>query len=128
MYEQMRKSIEKNPSAMAWWGQQNPIRDSLGEERYEQYLVAVGKPTAMTVNTILGGSAGEAAGLRQGDRIRRYGSDRVYNEQDMMMSVLKGEPGESVTIEVERDGAIFHVTVPRGPLGTSQMAGMMIAN
>lgn len=127
LYEQMRKAVDEYPWAMGFGGSHH-LRDSLGDERYEQYLAATGRQTAMKVSTILRGSAGDAAGLQEGDRIRRYGNDRVYNEQDLMMSVLRGEPGEAVSIEVERDGAIFHVTVPRGPLGTSQMAGMIVDN
>jgi hypothetical protein len=36
-----------------------------------------------------------------------------------MHAILQGTPGETVSVEIERNGSIFHVSVPRGPLGTS---------
>jgi len=126
MYEQMRQAVEENPAALSLFNQSTVFRDSLGEEKYEQYLTATGRPTAVTVNSLLAGSAGEDAGLKAGDIIRRCGADRVYDERDLMMSMLRGKPGEAVTIEVERDGAVFHISVPRGPLGTSQIGRMLI--
>ena len=125
-YDAMRRAIEDSPETMSmvWQNPQQLMRDELGDDRYEQLLEATGRPATVAVNNVLAGSAGESAGLLAGDRIRRYGSERVFNEFDLMQAILQGEPGESVTIEVERDGATFHVTVPRGPLGTSRGMGM----
>jgi hypothetical protein len=120
-YERMRKSMEENPDmAVNWRDPRSVIRDSLGDAKYEAYLDAIGRPAAVQVNNVLAGSAIDAAGLQPGDHIRRYGSERVFNERDLMLAILSGKPGETVAVEVERDGAIFHVSVPRGPLGTSR--------
>lgn len=124
MFHQMRQVLEANPNAYAMMGGSTLFRKELGEERYEQYLRARGETRlAVPVRNVLAGSAGEAAGLQSGDAIRRYGSERVYNEQDLMLAILQGEFGESVTVEVERGGTVFYLTVPRGPLGTSGMSG-----
>lgn len=120
-YESMRKAMDENPeTASVWRSRRTAMRDTLGEEKYEDYLVAVGRPAAVEVRNVLAGSAGAAAGLQEGDRIRRYGGERVYDDSDLMFALLDGEPGQPVTLEVERDGVIFHVTVPRGPLGTAR--------
>ncbi|MEJ2274734.1 MAG: PDZ domain-containing protein [Woeseiaceae bacterium] len=120
-YEGMREAMEAAPerSRAPWREQRSVLRESLGDEKYEQYLAATGRPAAVQVTNVLAGSAGDAAGLRPGDRIRRYGSERVFNEGDLMHAILQGTPGETVSVEIERNGSIFHVSVPRGPLGTS---------
>lgn len=121
-YEAMRKAMQEDArmTAPRWADPRAAMRDSLGDDKYEDYLEAVGRPSAVTVDNVLAGSAGDSAGLQPGDQIRRYGSERVFHEGDLMMAILQGEPGDSVTIEVERDGTVFHMTVPRGPLGTSR--------
>ena len=124
-YELMRNALEKDSSALSMWKSRRGImRNSMSDERYEQYLEASGFPTSVMIDNVLNGSAAESAGLRPGDEIVRYGSERVFDERDLMMAIIQGEPGDSVTIEVRRDGAIFHVAVARGPLGTSRMARM----
>jgi C-terminal processing protease CtpA/Prc len=128
MYDQMREQYAKYPGFISRLNGSSTLRDSLGEQRYDEYLVATGRHTAMTVSAPLKGSAGEIAGLQEGDLIRRYGSDRIYNENDLMFAVIKGEPGDTIALEVERDGAIFHVSVPRGPLGISQTSRILIGN
>jgi hypothetical protein len=101
---------------------QNVMRAALGDEKYEQFLEAAGRPAAAEIRSVLSGSAGESAGLQRGDQIRRYGTTRVFNERDLMIALLDGEPGEPVSIEIERDGTTFYLTVPRGPLGISRVA------
>lgn len=119
-YEQMRKSLEQDPAAYENWRQQRrSMRYSMSDEKYEQYLRATGQTATVSVSNVIGGSAADLAGLQPGDEIVRYGSERVFDKADLMMAIVKGEPGEIVTVEVKRDGATFHVSVPRGPLGTS---------
>jgi C-terminal processing protease CtpA/Prc len=123
-YESMREALAENPEmASMWRGRRSTMRDALGDEKYEDYLAAVGRPTAVEVRNVLAGSAGETAGLQPGDRIRSYGGERVYDDGDLMFALLDGDPGEAVTVEVERDGTIFHVSIPRGPLGTGRSGG-----
>ena len=121
MFEQMREQFETNPITKSFYGRNSHLREQLGDERYEDYLVAQGQPTSVPIRAVLEGSAGQSAGLQEGDQIRRYGDTRVFDESDLMMAMLAGEPGDSVTVEVERNGTTFHITVPRGPLGTTNM-------
>lgn len=119
IYERMREASEEDRNALRMFRAPDTFRDSLGDEKYEQYLEASGQSTAVTVRSLLRGSAAESAGIQQGDRIRRYGDVRVYDEGDLLDALIEGDPGESVTVEIERDGTVFHVTLPRGPIGTS---------
>jgi hypothetical protein len=122
-YDAMRQRLLENPEEVSLWrDRQNVMRDALGDEKYEQFLEAAGRPVAAEIRNVLAGSAGESAGLRSGDQIRRYGTTRVFSDRDLMFALLEGEPGQPVSIEIERDGGIFHVTVPRGPLGISRAA------
>ena len=122
-YDAMRQRLEENPEELAFYrDRQNVLRETLGDERYEQYLLAAGRSVAAGVREVLAGSAGELAGLLPGDQIRRYGTTRVFNDRDLMFAQLDGDPGEPVSIEIERNGTTFHVTVPRGPLGVTGAA------
>ncbi len=124
MFHQTRAMAEKHPGLMEGY---SALREGLREEKYEEYLRAAGnKRLAAPVRYVLEGSAGDAAGLQAGDLIRRYGTERIYGDQDLTLAMLQGEYGEPVTIEVERDGTIFYLTVPRGPLGTTGISSMMI--
>ena len=119
LYDAMREAAAEAPNLSRMSSTPDTFRDSLGDEKYEQYLEASGQSTAVTVRNLLQGSAADNAGIQQGDRIRRYGDVRIYNEGDLLNALIEGTPGESVSVEVERDGTIFYVTVPRGPIGTS---------
>ena len=119
MHKQMRVMAENNPQMLSMLGQSSILAEQMGEDRYEQYREALGRPTSVPVRNVIKGSAAEIAGLQPGDKIRRYGTKRVYDEQDVIYESIQGKYGESITIEVDRDGMIFHATVPRGPLGTS---------
>lgn len=122
-YDAMRQRLQEDPDELSRWrNQQDVMREALGDEKYEQFLQAAGRPVAAEVHDVLAGSAGDSAGLKTGDQIRRYGSTRIFNRMDLMLAELDGEPGEPVSIEIERDGATFHITVPRGPLGVSRAA------
>jgi hypothetical protein len=123
-FHQTRAMLDQNPGLLRG---SSALRDGLSEERYEEYLRATGNERlAAPVRHILEGSAGDVAGLRSGDLIRRYGSERVYNDQDLTIAMIQGEYGEPVTVEVERDDTIFYLTVPRGPLGSTSVGSMMI--
>ncbi len=120
LYESMLQRLQRDPDMLERWpDRRRSLRADLGDERYAQLLEAEGRPTTVTLNNVLVDSAGAAAGLRPGDNIRRYGSERVFGRQDLTVAILSGEAGEPVTLEFERDGSVFHVTVPRGPLGIS---------
>ena len=57
------------------------------------------------------------AGLQPGDQIVSYDGARVFNYGDLNDQLLQGEPGESVIVDILRDGAPMQVVMPRGPIG-----------
>lgn len=95
------------------------LRRELGEAEYEQLREALGQPTAVAILTVLQDSAAARGGIREGDRIVSYAGQRVYDGRELMSLLREGTPGESVMVEVERDGGIVQIAVPRGPLGVS---------
>ncbi len=95
------------------------FRADLGEDGYEAYLVATGKPNRVALRDVIPGSAGSAAGLRPGDELLRYGSMRVFSVQEVQLATASGQRGEAVPVELLRDGEPITVYVPRGPLGAA---------
>jgi C-terminal processing protease CtpA/Prc len=95
----------------------NAIRSELGDQNYERYLEANGWPTSARIGAVIGGSPGENAGLKAGDNITSYAGERVFNLNEINNLTIKGNIGESVLIEVKRDGESVQLTIPRGPIG-----------
>lgn len=98
------------------------LRAELGESAYDQMLYATGQPNRVVVTSVIGGSAAEIAGLREGDRVISYGSERVFRPKDVRAGTIAGERGERVRIVVERNGQTRSYVVPRGPLGVRMTA------
>jgi len=82
-----------------------------------RYLEAQGQPTAVKITQVLGGSPGSEIGLQPGDQLVSYAGDRVFSVNDLRKHSMQGNPGEDVVIEIERDGMLIQLTVPRGPIG-----------
>lgn len=95
------------------------FRDELGPELYEQYLEGSGRPVSIAVNSVMDASPAQAAGLRPGDEIRRYAGQRVYNMSDLNRLTVQGTAGETVYVEIVRDGLPMQIALPRGPVGIS---------
>lgn len=116
-----RELREKYPEVarMLQLDTRNPLRESLGDERYESYLEATDRPSAVSIRSLIPGSAGEYVGLREGDVIRSYAGERVFSFTDIERATYEGEYGEPVSIEVVRDGVTYYLTIPRGPIGTT---------
>ena len=93
------------------------LRDEIGDLEYEQYLNAYGRPTTVSVGTVIESSPGQLAGLQTGDAIVRYAGERVFNYSDINNLQLQGEPGESVVMDIVRDGTPMQIVLPRGPIG-----------
>lgn len=95
------------------------LRAEIGDVEYEQYLEASGRPTSVRVGAVLESSPGQRAGLQPGDEIISYDGERVFNSFELSERTMLGEPGESVVIDVMRDGVLMQVVVPRGPIGVT---------
>lgn len=97
--------------------QADSLRTEIGDQDYERYLEAIGGRTSATISNVLETSPAQRAGLKPGDQIVRYGGERIFNVLDLNRATLAGRPGETVLVDVRRDGTTFQVTMPRGPLG-----------
>jgi hypothetical protein len=118
-----REALAENTAQTRAWQQQRAqseaLREKLGEDYYERYLEANGWPTSADVRSVIKGSPAALAGLQPGDQIRSYAGERVFNMRDVSRLTLQGNEGETVLLEVERDGTTLQLTIPRGPIGVS---------
>lgn len=98
---------------------QRALRGELGDAEYERLLTATGRPTQVQVMDVLASSSAERSGLQPGDQILSYAGTRIFDMRELNALTREGAPGESVTMEVRRNGQTIQVQVPRGPLGVS---------
>lgn len=116
--EEYRAAREGTPlDSRAMPGIDEILRGELGDADYERYLEAQGRPTSVTVRDVLGSSPAEQAGLQAGDRVVGYDGRRVFDYRDLSRLTLEGNPGETVALDVIRDGQQIQLYVPRGPIG-----------
>jgi len=66
---------------------------------------------------VLASSPAERSGLKPGDEIVAYAGKRVFDLRELNNLTFQGTPGESVVVEVRRDGQSVQLVLPRGPLG-----------
>lgn len=95
------------------------LREKFGDEAYDQYLYATDTPNRVQVQDVYSGSAADNAGLKPGDVIISYATSPVYSMSTLRQSTLEGIAGETILLELQRDGRQVTVSVPRGPLGIS---------
>jgi hypothetical protein len=95
------------------------LRAEIGDIEYEKYLVANGQPTAVHVSSVIESSPGQVAGIRPGDQITGYDGQRVFNTMELTRQTMQGEPGDSVYVDIVRDGLPMQIVLPRGPIGVS---------
>jgi hypothetical protein len=93
------------------------LRTELGEAEYERYLAASGRPTSVGVRDVLASSPAESSGLQPGDEIFAYDGKRVFDMRELNAFTLEGTAGESVVVDVRRDGRTVRLVMPRGPIG-----------
>jgi len=97
------------------------LRDELGLEEYEKYRQALGRPPGIGVGDVPAGSLLGNAGVRTGDQIVGYAGKRIFNLGELNALAAKGPAGESVTMDILRDGISLEVTLPRERLGVRQL-------
>ena len=97
--------------------QRTSIRDEVGDTAYDGYLYALGRPNRVLVQDVLSQSPAEDAGLQAGDLILRYGAARIFHSEELIEQTRSGPPGETVRLDVLRNGERLEIDVPRGPLG-----------
>jgi membrane-associated protease RseP (regulator of RpoE activity) len=95
------------------------LRTQIGDAEYEQYLEAFGRSTSVAVGTVLESSPGQRAGLQSGDQIVGYGGQRVFSYSELSERTMNAAPGQSVVVDIIRDGAPMQIVVEAGPIGIS---------
>jgi len=93
------------------------LRTELGDGDYERYRDALGLPAAIGIGSVLASSPAERAGLQSGDEIVSYGGQRVFDMDELNGLTIEGQPGETVAVDVLRDGQPIQLYLPRGPIG-----------
>jgi putative serine protease PepD len=66
------------------------------------------------VAEVVQGSPAAEAGLEQGDVITALGEETIASTEDLVAAIAAREPGETVTLEVERDGRAISLKVTLG--------------
>ena len=115
LQEQYDARREGRPPNAAF--EDSSLRAELGDADYERYLSAMGRPTSVGVGDVLASSPAERAGLLPGDEIVAYNGQRVFDTGELNALTLEGTAGESVVIDVRRDGQNVQLVMPRGPIG-----------
>jgi len=99
--------------------QRPDLRNELGDEAYDRYLFEAGRSNRVVVGSIIPGSAAELAGLEPGDMVISYADQRVFSTGDLQSATREGVRGESVPMNLERQGQPLFVEIPRGPMGVT---------
>lgn len=93
------------------------LKQRLGEDGYDAYLYASGQPNRVAVTSVLESAQAGQAGIRTGDQILRYDSQRIYDWRDLREATTSGDLSDTIEVEVERDGESLSFYLARGPLG-----------
>lgn len=96
---------------------EDELRERLGESAYDAYLYASGQTNRVAVSSVLATAQAGQAGIKSGDHILRYDSQRIYNWMDLRAATTSGDISDMVPVEVERDGETLQFYLARGPLG-----------
>ncbi len=120
---QARFEAERNGEPVDWMTNRlqagDTLRAELGDADFERYLEATNRSTNVSVSSVIESSPAQTAGLRPGDQIIRYDGERVFSMTDLTRQTMVGEPGQTVVVDVMRDGNLMQVVMPRGPVGIS---------
>jgi hypothetical protein len=93
------------------------LRTEIGEDNYDRYLYQTGEPNRVKIRTVIQGSNAEGVGLQPGDVIEYYGSQRIFDFDDLRDATTSGERDELVPLTVRRGDAVFDTWIARGPIG-----------
>jgi putative serine protease PepD len=101
-----------------------PVATAGGGSGYGAYLGTIpdmtgsGGATGVRITGVRAGSPAEQAGLKAGDVITAIGAKVVANLFDMTEALRSHQPGDTVVIEVRRDGAMKLLTAVLGKRGS----------
>lgn len=118
---QARFDAERSGEDIDWMANRtltsDTLRAELGDADYERYLEANDRSTNVSVSSVIESSPAQSAGLMPGDEIVRYDGERVFSMTDLTRQTMEGEPGQTVLVDVMRNGNLMQVVMPRGPVG-----------
>lgn len=121
--QQAQYDAQRNGQQYRGVDTEDALRKEIGDAEYEKYLAGTGRSTSVQVMDVLASSAAEKSGLKPGDQILSYAGTRVFDNGDLNSLTRQGTPGETVTVEVKRDGQTVQLSVPRGVLGVEAGGG-----
>jgi C-terminal processing protease CtpA/Prc len=120
-YQATREGWRNSPEYRERLSELPSVRDMIsqehGEDAYDRYLYASGRPNRVIVSDVYTSSAAEGVGLQAGDKLIAMADSRVYSMRDLRAIATSGLEGDLVPVTVERQGVRFEVFIPRGPLG-----------
>jgi len=93
------------------------LREELGDESFDLLLYASGQPNRVVIRSLLEQAPATEAGLEAGDVILSYDDRRIFRPGELKRMTASGSAGESVPVEILRQGRQIPLSVPRGPLG-----------
>ena len=111
-----RRHTQRQPKSGPKVDQSEAV-DELGECGYDSLLYGTGKDNRVVVRQVLNGSAADLAGIQAGDTVLRYNDNRVWAASDLSAATSRGERGETVFVDIERQGERLRMRVERGPFG-----------
>jgi len=118
-----RYEAEKSGDSSEYWRNRTSssatIRQELGDADYERYLTANGRSTNVAVSSVIESSPAQSAGLQAGDEIVRYAGERVFSMTDLTRETMNGTAGQTVVVDIMRNGNPMQIVMPRGPVGIS---------
>jgi S1-C subfamily serine protease len=106
-----------NRELSALTGKDVSLREEIGDQAYDSYLYASGQSNRVLVKSVMAGSQADLAGIQGGDVILSYDDQNLFGWSELQQATTQGERGEYVNVNVSRDGQLFNIWVPRGPLG-----------
>lgn len=98
-------------------GRFRAVEEERGGAAYDWLLYAVGRPNRVTIRDVIERGPAREAGIEPGDALLRYDGERVFNVTELRRAISAGRAGELIPIDIERDGEVRRVYLPRGPLG-----------
>lgn len=133
--DELRVEVERKvhegtggPMALAYSIDQDlDLKNEIGEEEYDRYRQALGRPVGVGIEKVLPTSSAEVGGVKAGDQVITYAGKRVYNQPMLNHAMAESRSSGSVLIGVIRDGQRIQLVVPEGPLGVQVEDQVLIA-
>jgi hypothetical protein len=117
-------TLANRPGPLTFVDAPRPLATAGGGSGYGAYLGTIpdmagsGGATGVRITGVRAGSPAEQAGLKGGDVITAIGAKVVANLFDMTEALRSHQPGDTVVIEVRRDGTMKLVTAVLGTRGS----------